>query len=71
MEALNKADLIQLMVDLELANEELLDELRSFDQLMRQVGFKDGIDTIKVTAIELTKNYTVEDQPENEQKGDQ
>lgn len=63
MKTLNKADLIQLMVDLELANEELLEELRSFDQLMRQVGFKDGIDTIKATATELTKNYTMGDQP--------
>lgn len=57
MNALNKADLIQLMVNLELANEELIEELRSFDQLMRQVGFKEGIDTIKATAFELTKNF--------------
>jgi hypothetical protein len=66
MKTLNKADLIQLMVDLELANEELLEEIRSFDQLMRQVGFKDGIDTIKITAIELTKNYD----ETNESKGE-
>lgn len=63
MKTLNKADLIQLMVDFELANEELKEELRSFDQLMRQVGFKDGIDTIKATANELTKNYKTDDQP--------
>jgi hypothetical protein len=66
MKTLNKADLIQLMVDLELANEELLEEIRSFDQLMRQVGFKDGIDTIKITAVELTKNYDETDEPKEE-----
>lgn len=53
----NKADLIQIMVDIELANEELLEELRSFDQLMRRIGFKNGIETVKETALELERNF--------------
>ncbi len=62
MNSLNKSDLIQLMVNLELANEELIEELRSFDQLMRQVGFKDGIETIKATAIEFANDFENEEE---------
>lgn len=65
MNTLNKADLIQLMVNLELANEELMEELRSFDQLMRRVGFKDGIETIRATATALTKDYKQDDENSN------
>jgi hypothetical protein len=52
---MKKADLIQIMVDLELANEELKAELEAFDDLMRRVGFANGIQTVKATADELTK----------------
>lgn len=57
MNIVNKADLIQIMVDIELANEELMEELRSFDQLMRRVGFKNGIETVKATALELEQSF--------------
>ncbi len=50
---MTKADLIQRMVDLELANEELIAELAYFDTLMRQIGFAQGIDTVKATAQEI------------------
>ena len=53
---MKKADLIQIMIDLELANEELREELQMFDDLMRQVGFTNGIETVKATAFELTKD---------------
>lgn len=52
---LTKSDLLQLMVDLEFANEELRVELATFDRLMRKVGFADGIATIKATVRELQK----------------
>ena len=57
---MKKADLIQLMVDLELANEELTAELKAFDFLMRQVGFTNGIETVKATAEELTSEQKFE-----------
>lgn len=57
---MKKADLIQIMVDLELANEELKAELQAFDQLMRKVGFSQGIETIKATAIDIARESTNE-----------
>jgi hypothetical protein len=50
---MKKADLIQIMVDLELANDELRAEIADFDKLMRRVGFSNGIETVKTTAKEL------------------
>ena len=52
---MKKVDLIMIMADLELANQEIKEELTRFDQLMRRVGFVNGIETVKATALELTR----------------
>lgn len=50
---MNKADLEKRVAQLEFANDQLIAELRYLDQLMRQVGFTDGLQSLKATAMEL------------------
>ena len=39
--------------ELESLNDQLLSEIRFLDQLLRQVGFEDGLKTLKYAAQEL------------------
>ena len=50
---MTKKDLLKEVARLESVNDHLLTELSQTDQLMRLVGFKDGIETVKTTALEL------------------
>jgi hypothetical protein len=50
---MTKKDLIKQIAKLESVNDHLLTELSYIDQLMRLVGFTEGIETVKVTAEEL------------------
>ncbi|WP_068468685.1 hypothetical protein [Candidatus Protochlamydia phocaeensis] len=50
---MTKKDLQKEIARLETLNDHLLTELGYIDQLMRLVGFKDGVETVKVTALEL------------------
>jgi|688.fasta_scaffold35609_10 hypothetical protein len=48
--------LLKKMARLEFANDQLIAELHYLDQLMRQVGFTDGLASLKLTALELYDN---------------
>ncbi len=50
---MNKPDLIKKIARLEFANDQLLAELTHLDSLMRQVGFTEGLLSLKLTAQEL------------------
>ncbi|WP_068468640.1 hypothetical protein [Candidatus Protochlamydia phocaeensis] len=50
---MTKKDLQNEIARLESLNDHLLTELSYIDHLMRLVGFKDGIETVKATALEL------------------
>ena len=50
---MKKDDLAKKIARLEFANDQLVSELAYLDQLMRQVGFTDGLESLKLTAKEL------------------
>lgn len=52
---MTKKDLLKEVARLESLNDHLSTELTYVDHLMRLVGFKNGIDTVKATAIELVE----------------
>jgi hypothetical protein len=56
----NKTQLLKKMAKLESANDQILAELSYIDQLMRSVGFVDGLETVKTTARELLKQNDAE-----------
>ena len=59
---MNKQELLKKIAKLEFENDQLTAELAFVDQLMRQVGFAEGLESIKSTAIELYENgYEEED----------
>lgn len=49
----HQEELIKKIAQLESMNDQLLAELSYVDQLMRQVGFSEGLATVKLTAKEL------------------
>jgi hypothetical protein len=58
---MEKEQLIKKVAKLEFANDQLMTELQYLDRLMRQVGFTDGLESLKLTALELYDN-SVEEQ---------
>ncbi len=50
---MKKAELIKQMIQLEMANEELLEEIYETDQIMRRIGFSNGLATVKAVAYEM------------------
>lgn len=58
---MTKTELLKKMAQLEFANDQLTTELAYLDKLMRQVGFTDGLVSLKSTAQEL-----YEEGPESE-----
>ena len=69
-----KEELLNKMSKLESLNDQLLAELSYVDQLMRSVGFTDGLATIKATAIELIErehNEFIESDFDNDEQGHQ
>lgn len=55
-EAMTKEQLEKKLAQLEFANDQLIAELNYLDQLMRQVGFTEGLESLKMTAQELYEN---------------
>lgn len=45
--------LIKRLAELESINDQLMSELEYLDNLMRSVGFTNGLATVKATALEL------------------
>lgn len=61
-----KLDLNKEVARLEFANDQLLAELAYIDQLMRQVGFSEGLASLKATAQELYDTHQMGDEGHNE-----
>ena len=62
---MTKKELMRQIAGLESINDQLITELQMVDQLMRDVGFSNGLETIKATAYELQNNpeaYMEEDE---------
>jgi hypothetical protein len=53
---LNKAQLLKKIARLESINDHLNSEVKYVDQLMRLIGFADGLQTVKETAKELLED---------------
>ena len=52
---MKKDDLLKQMLELEEINEDLLQEIYETDQIMRRIGFSDGLATVKAVAISMCK----------------
>jgi hypothetical protein len=50
---MEKKDLIQKIARLESVNDQLVAEIRYLDEIARNLGFCDGLRTLKAAAIEL------------------
>ena len=50
---MKKKDILKRAARLESINDQLLTEICSLDSMMKKLGFKDGIKTLKITALEL------------------
>jgi len=48
-----KDTLLKRISELESMNDQLLSEIRYLDELMREIGFEDGLKTLKVAAHEI------------------
>ncbi|HEY2810937.1 MAG TPA: hypothetical protein VGJ00_06070 [Rhabdochlamydiaceae bacterium] len=49
----DKETLQKRVSELEFMNDQLLSEIRYLDDLMREIGFEDGLKTLKVAAHEI------------------
>ncbi len=67
---MTKAELQKRIAQLETMNDQLLTEVQYIDQMMRMVGFTNGIETVKATAKEIIDKGlvdVVEPDPEEEE----
>ncbi|MBS0651019.1 MAG: hypothetical protein JSR93_07655 [Verrucomicrobia bacterium] len=59
---MNKEELLKRISELESLNDQLLAEIRYLDELLREVGFEEGLKTLKFAAKELIEEDRREDQ---------
>jgi hypothetical protein len=59
---MTKAQLLKRIAVLESVNDQLSTEVSYIDQLMRLVGFAEGLETVKATAREILDNGLQEDE---------
>ncbi len=59
--------MLKRISELESLNDQLISELRFLDGLLRQIGFEDGLKTLKFAAQEILE----QDQPNNNNKEEQ
>lgn len=57
---MSEKELLRKIGQLETVNDFLVTEIEHLDELMRLVGFKGGISTVKATANEIIKRGAVE-----------
>ncbi|MBI5346777.1 MAG: hypothetical protein HZB76_06535 [Chlamydiae bacterium] len=62
---MSKKDLINKIAKLESINDQLVAELQYIDSLVRQVGFDEGIKTLKMAAMELLEEIESESSDED------
>jgi hypothetical protein len=53
MNIMNKEELLKKISELESINDQLISEIRYLDKLLKQVGFEEGLKTLKFAAKEL------------------
>lgn len=54
---MKKEELLKQMLELEEMNAELMQEIYETDQIMRRVGFSEGLATVKAVALDLCKRH--------------
>jgi hypothetical protein len=57
---MEQEELLKRIAELEFENDQLLSELRYLDELMRSIGFSEGLQTVKATARELLEGESLE-----------
>jgi hypothetical protein len=50
---MNKQDLLKRISELESLNDQLLSEIRFLDDLLKELGFEEGLKTLKIAAREM------------------
>jgi len=58
----NKKEMLAKLAKLETINDQLLSEIEYLDLLVRQIGFEEGLSTLKSAALELLQEQD-EDEP--------
>jgi len=59
---MTKTEMMKKIAKLESINDQLMTEVSYVDELMRVIGFSNGLETVKATAKELIESgYTEED----------
>lgn len=58
---MNKDEMMKKISELESINDQLQTEIRYLDQLLKEVGFEEGLKTLKVAAQELIDKYDEDD----------
>jgi hypothetical protein len=59
---MNNNDLIKRIAQLESLNDQLLSELQFLDSLSKELGFPEGLTSLKATAKELLKEQESEEE---------
>lgn len=59
---MKKKELIKKIAMLETINDQLVAELEYLDVLARQIGFEEGLTTLKSAALEILEEQTLGDQ---------
>lgn len=59
---MTKAELLKKIAVLESVNDQLSTEVTYIDELMRLVGFSNGLETVKLTAQEIIENGLQEEE---------
>lgn len=59
---MKKTDLFKEMLELQEMNEDLLQEIYEADQIMRRIGFSDGLATVKAVALSMCKKKNEEEE---------
>lgn len=62
---MTKAELMRKVARLEFQNDQLVAEVTYVDELMRLIGFAEGLKTVKATAVEIVE-HGYDDQEESE-----
>lgn len=65
---MEQKDLIHKIAKLESINDQLSTEIRELDKLARDLGFSDGLETLKAAALELLQennDFKLEDEEDH------
>lgn len=61
---MTKAELLKKIAKLESINDQLSTEVQYLDQLMRTIGFSEGLTSVKMSANEIISNGYIEEDDE-------